>query len=81
MPGLKCAAGVPAHVRPRLLRFDADVPSGEVAVAPALPDSIPSLRVSNAPLAGALLMVAAGRDGATIDGLPDGVKAAYPDLR
>jgi hypothetical protein len=54
------------------------VPSGEVSVAPALPDSIPSLRVS---LAGTHLMVAAGRDGATIDGLPDGVKAVYPDLR
>jgi hypothetical protein len=40
-----------------------------------------TLRVSNAPLAGARVTVAAGADAATIDGLPEGVKAVYPRSR
>jgi glycogen debranching enzyme len=73
------AAAAPLSLLRSLLRFDPDLPRGEVSVAPALPRSIPTLRVGNVPLAGARLAVAAGADAVTIDGLPSHVRAAYPD--
>ncbi|MDX6366169.1 MAG: hypothetical protein QOK30_1245 [Nocardioidaceae bacterium] len=58
-----------------------DLPRGEGSVAPALPRSILTLRVSNVPLADSHLTVAARPDTATIDGVPEGVKAVYPHSR
>jgi glycogen debranching enzyme len=73
------AAATPLMLLRSLLRFDPDLPNREVSVDPALPASIPTLRVTNVPLADARLTLATGADGTLIDGLPEEIRAVYPD--
>jgi hypothetical protein len=56
-----------------LLRFDPSLPDGQLYLDPALPASITKLQISNAPLAGARLTLAADHDAASVEGLPEGV--------
>jgi glycogen debranching enzyme len=72
------AAAAPLLLLRTLLRFDPDLPRGEVRVAPVLPRTLPRLRISRLPLAGARLTVAADGHRVSIHGLPAGIRVVGP---
>jgi glycogen debranching enzyme len=67
------AAATPLLLLRSLLRFDPALPGGEVHVDPALPSSIPRLRITNVPLASARLTLVADHHGTVINGLPEDI--------
>ncbi len=73
------AAATPLMLLRSILRFNPDLPEGEVYIDPALPTSIPTLRVANAPLADARLTLVTGADGTWMEGLPKDVKVRTPE--
>ncbi|MBW3668574.1 MAG: amylo-alpha-1,6-glucosidase [Actinobacteria bacterium] len=64
------AAASPLLFLRTLLRLDPWVPHGKVWLAPALPDSIGSLRVDRIPLAGRRVTVEVSDDNVKVEGLP-----------
>jgi glycogen debranching enzyme len=71
------AAATPLMLLRSLLRFQPDLPAGVASLDPALPTTIPALRVTNAPLFDARLTLVAGAEGTSIDGLPEHVRTVY----
>jgi len=68
------AAAAPLLLIRTLLRFDPLLPEGKLCFDPVLPRSIPELRFRNAPLGQARLSLSVTDEGASLDGLPDGVE-------
>jgi len=67
------AAATPFYLIRTLLRFDPCVPTGDVWLAPALPDHFGHLRVDNIPLAGSRLSIDVRKKRVVVAGLPDGI--------
>jgi hypothetical protein len=61
-----------------LLGFDPDLPAGRVGFAPAVPERMCPMRIEHLPLGPARVTVEVERDGARIQGLPEGVVAGPP---
>jgi glycogen debranching enzyme len=73
------ASAAPLQLMRTLLRFDPAVPEREVHLDPALPASIPEVRIRNAPLGEARLDLAVTADGVQLDGLPHGIDLVKGD--
>ena len=72
------AAAAPVLVLRALLGFEPDLPAGRVGFAPAVPERMCPMRIEHIPLGPARVTVEVERDGARIQGLPDGVVAGPP---
>jgi glycogen debranching enzyme len=68
------AAATPLMLLRTLLRFDPVLPERKVYLAPALPESIPELRIENAALGEHQVSLRAGATAGELDGLPDDVE-------
>jgi glycogen debranching enzyme len=68
------ASAAPVQLVRTLLRFDPCVPEGRVHLDPVLPDSIPELCITGAPLGDARLDLSVTSAGTELTGLPDGVE-------
>ena len=71
------ASAAPLHLIRTLLRFEPDLPAQRLHVAPALPDTIPELRVDNLPLGSSRVSLVADRQSAKVTGVPPGVEVAH----
>jgi glycogen debranching enzyme len=65
------AAATPLYLIRTLLRFDPNVPTHEVWLAPALPEDFGDLQVDNLPLAGARLTIDVVNEKTSVSGLPE----------
>jgi glycogen debranching enzyme len=72
------AAASPLLLLRALLRFEPDLPSGRVGLAPAVPERMCPLRIENLPLGDARITLEVRRDGWDVEGLPDGVVVDPP---
>ncbi|HEY6740301.1 MAG TPA: amylo-alpha-1,6-glucosidase, partial [Actinopolymorphaceae bacterium] len=67
------AAATPVLLLRTLLGLDPDVPNRKIHVRPHLPERLGAVEVSNLPLAGRRVRLAAGRGGAELTDLPPGI--------
>ncbi|MFD1147302.1 amylo-alpha-1,6-glucosidase [Saccharothrix hoggarensis] len=72
------AAAAPILLTRTLLRFQPDLPSGSVQLAPAVPERLVPLKIENLPLAGHRLCIDVREDGWDVLGLPEGTVVADP---
>jgi glycogen debranching enzyme len=68
------AAAAPMHLLRTLLRLDPSIPDGNVRIAPALPPSFGTVRVTGLPLAGARVSVEVRHGRVRVTDLPPGIK-------
>ncbi|WP_033440603.1 amylo-alpha-1,6-glucosidase [Saccharothrix sp. NRRL B-16314] len=73
------AAAAPILLTRTLLRFQPDLPSGEVLVAPTVPACLVPLKIENLPLAEYRLCVDVREDGWEVRGLPEHLVVTAPD--
>jgi glycogen debranching enzyme len=68
------AAAAPVQLMRTLMRFDPSFPHGRLWLAPALPESLGSVRLDNVPLGGSRLRLYAYDGHVEVEGLPPGVE-------
>ncbi|NYH55068.1 glycogen debranching enzyme [Nocardiopsis arvandica] len=68
------AAATPIHLVRTLLRFDPQLPHGELWLDPAFPPAFGRLCIDQVPIAGSRLSIDVDQGSTTVDGLPDGVR-------
>ena len=68
------AAASPLLMVRSLLRFEPRIPSGRLALAPALPEAIGWLRIDDVPLLGGRITIEVDGTEVKVDGLPDGIE-------
>ncbi|MCW2839336.1 MAG: Amylo-alpha,6-glucosidase [Aeromicrobium sp.] len=71
------AAAAPIHLMRTLLRFDPQLPDGELWVDPVLPSTFTPLRVEGVALGDARIDLEVTADGAVVEGAPDGVNVRH----
>lgn len=72
------AAAAPILLTRTLLRFQPDLPSGKVMVAPVVPDRLVPLKIENLPLAEYRLCIDVREDGWDVQGLPEHLVVTGP---
>jgi glycogen debranching enzyme len=71
------AAAAPIHLIRTLLRFDPQLPRGELWVDPVLPPAFTPLLVEGVALGEARIDLAVSANGAVVEGAPDGVRVRH----
>ena len=64
-----------------LLRFNPDIPHGQIQLCPMVPDRLLPMRLDNVPLAGTRMSIAVDKDGGVeVCDLPTGVRLVTAQL-